>query len=223
MKVLKLFILLTLSVSVFYSCNDKLSDDEIEIQTSLFPLNIGNNWTYDLIYKGDNPYETEISKTEIQYSYKIDGQEGFSFQEYVKGQPISLFNNDNEGNLIESFFYSEVLVHKTIYLKNNIKEGDKWTYKSVVYTDDDYSNYDIEEQEMTCISSDTLISTPYGDYHCKGISYHPGGMQEDGTPNHTFIIYASPNIGIVKVLHYEHNGGKTYLFTEKILTDHTVK
>jgi hypothetical protein len=206
---------------IFYSCGD--SEPEMEKQSSLFPLNIGNIWTYEqTTYNGGIP-ETKITTTEIKYAYTIDGQYGFSPDEYIKGQPFSLFSNDNEGNTIEYFFDKEALVYKTIQFKKNAKANDKWIYKSAVFTNDDYLNYDIEEREKLCTTADTLIITPKGSFHCIGFVYHPGGYDDEGQPYHTMIQYFSENIGLVKNLHYEHIRGRTVLFSETALINYLVK
>jgi hypothetical protein len=210
-----------LFVVSFFSCGD--DESEIGKQPPLYPLNIGNTWTYELTtYNGGTP-QKETIKSDIKYYYEINGQKGFSPEEYIKGEPFSLLENDNEGNCIEYFFDKDVLVHKTIAFKKNIQTNGKWNYKSVIYTNGDYSKYEIEEREITCTSSDTVIVTPKGSFHCMGFSYHPGGSDANGNPNHTMVQYFSENIGLIKYLHYEHYNGKTTLFGETVLIDYSVK
>ncbi|GAB6011190.1 hypothetical protein [Viscerimonas tarda] len=222
MKTLKLsFIFLLLGIS-FYSCEK--DETETNRQLPLFPLNIGNTWVYEqTTYNvGATPFTT-TTKTEIKYRYTIDKQKGFSSTEYADGQPISLVNNDNEGNCIEYFFDKDALVHETIFCKKNAKTNDKWICKSIVYTNGDISNYRIDEQEITCTSSDTVIVTLKGSFRCMGFSYHPGGLDDNGNPYHTMIQYFSENVGLVKYVHYEHDYGKTTLFTERVLIDYILK
>jgi hypothetical protein len=219
MKVLSLFCIFLSFGYIFYSCGD--GEPEIEKQSSLFPLTIGNTWTYDQTIRYGVP-GTRITITEIN-SYTIDGQTGFSTSEYIKGQPFSLLNTDNEGNTIEYFFDKDALVHKTIFLKKNVKANDRWIYKSAVFTNDDYLNYDIVEMEMVCTTVDTLIITPKGSFHCIGFTHHPGGYNNEGQPNHTMMQYFSENIGLVKNLHYEHYQGKATLFNETVLIDYFVR
>ncbi|MDR2040580.1 MAG: InlB B-repeat-containing protein [Bacteroidales bacterium] len=193
--------------------------EERKRQKSLLPLSIGNSWSYEnTSYNGGVP-KTITTNENIQNSYVIDGITGFSFSEYKSGQPISLFENDENGNLVEYLFNNDKFVHSTILYKKDVKKGDNWTYKSAVYTNDDFSKYKIEEWVITCITSDTIISTPKGNYHCIGFSYHPGGEQRNGDPNHTMIDFLSENIGKVKLLHYEHDNGRSWLFRERVLID----
>jgi len=188
-------------------------------QNPLFPLNIGNSWTYE----NTTPYGSTQMQMKVLHSYTIDGITGFAFSEYLKGEPISLFESDRNGNFLEHLFNNDKFVHSTILYKNNVKKGDSWIYKSAVYTDDDFSECEIEERVITCITADTIITTPKGDFHCIGFAYHPGGKQDNGDPNHTMIDFLSENIGKIKSLHYEHENGKTWLFQEQILIDYFLK
>ena len=211
------FMLLGILMIFVSSC--KNDDPTNEQQKPLFPLNVGNSWTYD----DTTPYGTTQVKMNILYSYTIDGKTGFALSEYKTGEPISLFKNDKDGNLVENLFNKDKFVHSTILYKKNVKKGDSWIYKSAVYTNGDYSKYEIEERIMTCIVSDTLITTPVGNFRCVGFLFHPGGNQANGDPNHTMIHYLSENVGRVKTLHYEHDNGRSWLFREQILTDYSLK
>ncbi|GHT40080.1 hypothetical protein FACS189437_05140 [Bacteroidia bacterium] len=222
MNTVKLVGVLMLVTFGLYSCENE--ESEIERQSVIFPLNVGNSWTYETTTYNMNKPETNTFKMEIKNLYTIDGQKGFSSQEYIKGKPISLLDNDNEGNCMEYLFNNDKLVHKTTIFKKNVKKGDKWIYKSAVYTNDDYSQYEIEEWEKVCSSSDTVIVTPKGSFRCVGFTYHIGGSGEVGeSSGNTFIEYLSENIGRVKYLHYEHFSGKTVLFNEMVLTDYSLK
>ncbi len=218
MNLLKSLIPILLFGILFYSCEN--SNDEI--QSPIYPANIGNKWIYEETTSANTP-NTEIVQSEVKYQYTIGGVKGFSFIEYAEGEPISMINSDNEGNCIEYLFNKNTLVNKTIAFKKNVKKGDKWVYKPAVYTGSDYSKYKIEEREITCIASDTVIVTPKGSFHCIGYRSHPGGFDSEGLPYHTMFHYLSENVGLVKQLHYEHDNGRTTLFKEKVLTDYYVK
>ncbi|GHT22141.1 hypothetical protein AGMMS4957_11970 [Bacteroidia bacterium] len=209
-----------------YSCGENTPEIEPgeentpEIEKPIFPLNIGNSWTYEETTHAMTNPEVETVKSEMNNVYTIDGQSGFSARKYVKGEPISLLNNDNEGNCIEYLFNNDKLVHKTIIFKKNIKKGDKWIYKSAVYTDGDFSQYKITDMEKTCIASDTIITTPKGDFKCVVFSYNPSGaVDKEGNPNDVFVQFLSENVGLVKFQRYELQN----LFSERILTDYTIK
>ena len=221
MKKYDLLIALVAFLFLFSACEKDTPSKADE--TPLFPLDTDNSWTYEQTsFNGGKP-EVRTYNTEPKYFYTIDGYEGYSLGEYVKGEPISLINNDTEGNCIEYLFNNDKLVHQTILHKKDLKKGEKWTYKAAVYTNDDYSKYSIEEREKTCIATDTIISTPKGDFSCVGISYHPGGFAKDGTPNHTMVQFLSENVGIVKHMHYEHANGDTWLFSESVIVDYSLK
>jgi hypothetical protein len=209
---MRVFILVLTVLSGLYSCSDETTDD---IQLPIFPLNDGNEWIYS---SSSNPTPNSMKVT----ACTVDGVKGFTLQEYVKSMPVSLLNNDSEGNCIESLFNNDKLVHQTVFVKKNVKKGDTWIYKSAVYTNDDYTQYEIEEWEKTCITADTLIVTPKGSFRCVGFKYHPGGTDSEGRPNHTMVHFLSENTGIVKMLHYEHEGGKTWLFDERLLIDYSL-
>lgn len=212
--------LLFVSFMVFFCACEK-EDVKYESTTPLYPLNIGNSWSYqDTI---NNRPETIIEVQDIQYSYTINDIHGFSFQEYKTGSPCVLFNNDKNGNFIVYLFDNNQLVHSSVLYKKGAKKGDSWTYLSTVFTNDNYLDYDIEEQKITCIASDTIIRTSKGAFHCTGFSYHPGGFQENGDPYNTKIDYLSDNVGIVKSFHYEHENGKSWLFREQTLIDYSIK
>lgn len=216
MSILRLTLLTVLILFISSCSKEEPKNDQ---QNPLFPLNIGNNWSY----KNSTSYDTTETQMNVSHSYTIDEITGYSFGEYEKGEPISLFKNDKDGNFVEYLFNNDKLIHSTIMYKKNINRGDNWIYKSAVYTDDDYTEYEIEERIMTCITSDTLITTPLGDFQCIGFSYHPEERQDNGDPSHTMINFLSENIGLVKALHYEHEGGSTWLFNEQILIDYFLK
>ena len=212
------FVLLGILMLFVSSCG-KEEDPKNERQNPLFPLNIGNSWTYD----NTTSYGTTQMQMNVLYSYTIDGITGFALSEHIKGEPISLLENDKDGNCVEYLFNNDKFVHNTILYKKNVKKEDNWIYKSAVYTNGDYSKYEIEEWMITCIASDTIITTSKGNFHCIGFSYHPGGKQENGEPNHTMIDFLSENVGLIKKIHYEHERGNTWLFREQILTDYSLK
>ncbi|MDR1864274.1 MAG: hypothetical protein LBR08_01745 [Bacteroidales bacterium] len=202
-----------------YSCGK--DEPEKEKQIPLLPLNVGNSWTHEQTWHGQDRKETV--RMEINSLHVIDGYERFALSEYEKGMPISLLNSDDEGNCVEYLFNRDAFVHKMMVFKNHLQKGDKWIYLSAVYSNYDYSKYKIEEMEMTCCAADTLIVTPKGSFRCVGFSHHPGGCDDTGEPLHTMFQFLSAGAGIVKYVHYEHDNGKTTLFTDRVLTDYSLK
>jgi len=192
-------------------------------QKPLFPLSIGNNWSYvETFYDGDYT-DSQTDQLNVLGSYTIDGITGFALNEYKKGYPISLLENDKEGNLVEHFFNNDKLVHTTILFKKNVKKGDSWAYKDVVYSDSTHSSaYNIEDVIVTCVTTDTIITVPKGDFHCIGFSYDEG-KQSNGDPENTIFYFLSENIGLVKYILYEHADGMTYYSYDRVLTNYTLK
>lgn len=206
-------LLILLVLPVFYGC-DSESDNTPSLP--IYPLSEGNSWTYESrIYSYGIDDTPRIYKLEMK-AYTIDGHKGFSGQEYVKGWPISLLNNDDKGNCIESLFINDKLVHQTLLYKKDVKKGDKWIRKTAVYINDDYSQCRIQDREITCISVDTLISTPKGNFHCIGLKYSP-------TPDDTMFEFLSENVGRVFYQHYEKIYGKDKLHDDLTLADYTLK
>lgn len=204
-------LVLIVATCVLYSCQK----EDIEISYNvLLPLNTMNEWKYiDTTfhyYSGVTEADTSIISF-VNY-YKIDNVEGYTYKTYEKGKPISLLNNDKSGNLEEFFLASDTLVFNTIRYKLDVKKGDVWKFKTAVYSDNDYSNAEVREFEMICITSDTIISTPCGDFSCIGYQYSPTSGSD------IFIQYYSINVGWIQSLHFEEGN----LFRKKVLADYTL-
>jgi len=217
-KRLKKITLLGILLLFISSCEKEEPDNNR--QNPIFPLNIGNNWHYEgTYYTGD----TTSLQLHVFNSYTIDGITGFALSEYKKGQPISLLKNDEEGNLVEYLFNKEKLVHSTTFFKKNVEKGENWIYKAAVYTNGDYSKYTIEETVMTCITTDTIIKSPKGDFHCIGFSSQAEGKQENGDPHNKMFFYLSENVGIIKIIDYEYYNNNFNFLYEMTLTDYSLK
>ena len=206
-----LFVLTTMSV-ILSSCSKE--DNDIK-QSSILPLNVANEWTFIdstfHYYSGDIDLDT--SKIQFGYYYEIGDYSGYTSQPLVSGNPISLINTDNEGNAEEYLFLSDTLVFRNIRYKLNASRGDKWTFKTAVYTNGDYTKVTIRELEMKCTCSDTIIQTPKGNFTCKGFSYSPNNGDD------TFVSYFSENIGWILELHYEGSN----LFQKSTLLDYHIE
>jgi len=199
-------------------------DDPInEQQNPLFPLSVGNSWSYVGTFYDGGHTDSQTAQLGVLGSYTIAGITGFALNEYKKGYPISLLENDKDGNLMEHFFNNDKLVHTTIFFKKNVKKGDSWIYKGVFYSDiTNFTDYRIEDLTMTCVTTDTIITVPKGDFHCVGFSYNEG-KQSNGEPENTMFYFLSENIGIVKYILFEHVGGMTYYSYDQVLTNYTLK
>ena len=186
-------------------------------QRPLCPLNVGNSWTYEQTIYYEETSISQIGEVEIKSSNTIDGITGFSIEEYSEGDPVTLVNNDIDGNCVAYFFDNSLLIHNTILYKKNVKKDDHWDYKTVVYLDKDSSIYDIEQVTMTCVAVDTLITTPKGDFKCIGFSFSYGGVDENGNHNNTIISYISENVGEVKTLLFYKE-----IYSEIVLIDYHI-
>jgi len=203
-----LFVLTTVSV-ILSSCSKE--DKDIE-QLAILPLSIGNVWTFtdSTFHYYSGGIDVDTSKIKFDYYYEIGDYSGYTSQPVVNGNPITLINTDNEGNTEELLFLADTLVFRTIHFKINASKGEKWTFKTAVYSNGDYSNVSIRELEMQCTCTDTMIQTPKGVFSCKGFSYSPNNGED------TFVSYLSENIGWILMLHYEGN----ILFRKSTLLDY---
>lgn len=214
---------LTLAVTlVFYTSCDKEETKPSETN-KIFPVNMNNRWVYEGKYfHSETDIETYTFINEIKYEHTIAGIKGFALEDYKTGEPISLVNNDKDGNCIESFFDNNKLIFSEMIYKNKVNKNDTWKCKAAYFTGEDYNTYEIEELEKTCIAVDTIISTPIKNFNCVAHSYHPGGLDNKGNPYHTMIDFMAENIGVVKQLHYEHDKEKYWLFREITLIDYSI-
>ena len=214
MKAMKIQVFVLIGL-LLCSC-DKHKDSPLP----LLPLNVGNSWKYEYtLYYGETPY-SQIDEIEIKYSNTIDGITGYSFEEYSEGSPVTLMNNDAEGNCNAYFFDNGSLIQSTLVYKKDAKKGDHWEYKVVVFPDEDDSEYNIEQYSMTCVAVDTLITTPAGNFNCIGFSYDYGEAGEGEKSDMTMVNYLSENVGIVKTVYYNQGIG---LYSEGVLIDYHIK
>lgn len=206
-----LLVLATMSV-VLVSCGEDENDVK---QSSIFPMGVGNEWTYidSTFHYISGGSETDTSKIQFGYYYEVDGNSGYSPMQIENGAPMSLLNTDDAGNVEEYLFLSDTLVFRTLHYKKDAHKGETWSVKSAVYTNDDYSRVSIIEYDMKCICADTLIHTPKGDFLCKGYS----SSRDNG--DDVFVEYLSENVGWVLKLHYEDG----HLFTKSILLDYHIE
>lgn len=209
-----LLVLATMSV-VLVSCGEDENDVK---QSSIFPMGVGNEWTYidstfNYYYQGG--IETDTSKLQFSY-YELHGYSGYSQIPIEGTNPISLFNTDDAGNFVEYTFLSDTLAFRTIIYKKDAHKGETWGAKSAFYTDYD-PNVTVFEYDMKCICSDTLIHTPKGDFSCKGYSYSLNNGDD------VIVTYLSENVGWVLLLHYSYYDGEVGIFQKSILLDYHIE
>jgi hypothetical protein len=177
-------------------------------------MNIKNTWTYadTIFHYFSHTIELDTLVYKFEYYNCINGYCGYSNYPIDINYPVSFANSDTQGNLVEIGMSPDTLLYKSVYIKKNAIKGEKWTFKSAVYTNSDYTHFIIRELEMTCTNTDTLVHTPKGSFNCKAYSYSPAS-------GHTFIQYLSENVGVVMLKHYEGEN----LFRKRVLIDFYVK
>ena len=212
MNIKKQIFFLIVIGTIFSSCAKEKNETDTSV---IFPLNVGNVWSYVDTTFHYNTHEIEVGSSSMRfdYFYTVGDFSGYSPISVVKGNPVTFLNSDSDGNLEEYLFQSDSLIFSTIHFKKNAEKGDKWKFKTADYINGDYTKVTISESEMECIVSDTTISTPKGKFVCKGYKSSPNGGRD------TFISYLSENIGLIVTLHYE---GKN-LFQKSTLIDYYVK
>lgn len=190
------------------SCNK----DELTLKVdSLMPINSGNSWTYKYTYFNGNMENIDTTVITVGDKVTINGYACFAFIDESPYSAKFVASNDEYGNVVTYGGYSDVdtLVTPSIEFKKNAKLGDEWDY-SMISMDWDSGQFSETVTPVKCISTDTLISTPKGEFHCMAfeISINSG--------NHIFRHYLSANVGQVKTEHYEDN----YLFSYSELIDY---
>jgi hypothetical protein len=206
LKLIAIFsIILTVTI---ISC----SKDDIEIvgKKGLIPLKSGNNWTYK-IYRSNIEVGT-ITLTVGDY-ITINGSNGFKFSSgnYPFNETF-IVDNDNDGNFVTIGGYSDndTLISESIRYKKDAAKGDSWAYQELSYNEGGI--FEKTDIEVLCISADTIINTPKGDFKCKAFKRSPNSGLD------VFYDYISENIGIVKSTQFENNN----LFSYQILLDYKV-
>jgi hypothetical protein len=197
----------TLLLITFVSCEKEEQEKNID---SLMPINTGNSWTYKETYH-DYGYIIDTTTTEIGEKISINGISYFSTIPESPNNSRFLCGNDEFGNIVYYGAISnlDTLISTSVAYKRDAALGDKWNYE-MVYEDDNSGIFEEEETNVKCISTDTLITTPKGSFHCKVYESVINSGKD------TFKEYISINIGIVKTEHYEGD----YLFSFGELIDY---
>ncbi len=196
----KTFAVLNLLVGLLFIATS-CEKDAIEINTkALMPLNENNSWTYKQTWKSNSSEYIDTVKSAIGKKMNVSGQEGYIYN--IGQRPHNakfLSNTDINGNLILVGGVSDVdtLLVSSILYKYDAEKGDVWNADNVVLNED--GSFEKNTIEITCITNDTLITTPKGAFNCIVFKQSPNSGED------VFKYYFSRNVGIVKNEHFELN------------------
>jgi len=204
-----LLMALVLTFTLFVACEEENTDEPMV--TSLVPIKLGNTWTYRETNKvtqyGNEVHIDTFSQTVVG-PYTVNGVDYLSIEDSQEnfemlGQRF-FYGNDDQGNMM---FYggissTDTLILNSIYMKKNVTAGESWT-TSVAYFDEGDQTFKQSSYTFKCVSSDTLITTPGGSFHCK--VFEDLEMYE-GLPEEDFFlmrIYVADNVGLIKIENFE--------------------
>lgn len=214
MKKLSIYLILLVIISVTFASCEKDEDqetDKAEYVALLIPIYTGNIWTYKSTnYNAD---EENIDTTRIEVGEKviINGVTCYAFIEEQPSNVKFVGGNDSFGNFVT---YGGVSNNDTTFIpsvqfKKTALAGEQWDYTMVSYDDYD-EKFNVDTIPIKCISADTLITTPLGEFHCLAYAISINSNA------HTFRYYISSDLGIVKKEHFEGEN----LFSFDVLIDY---
>jgi hypothetical protein len=179
------------------SCNKE--NNEIN-KVGIIPLRSGNTWTYEVHRTEIDGHDTIINHGIDSINYqigdyvKIKGIYGFKFlnSENLFNLTI-LVDNDANGNFVTvgEYNHSDTLIEASIRYLKDAHIGDSWDNNEIFCINNSY--FEERINKIYCIKTDTLISTPKGEFNCKVFKWYPNNNSEN-----SYIEYVSENIGIVK-------------------------
>ena len=192
-------ILYVLGIFLLMITSCKKESDELLNSNVLIPVNTGNVWTYRSTRFSGLTAKIDTVESRIGSKVVIDGNEGFIINNTLRPFNATYFGiNNSEGNLISFGGFSDVdtLVVPSVQFRIDAETGEQWDFHDVIFSYDDGT---LEEKiiKVTCLSIDTLITTPMGDFTCSGFEQSPNSGED------LFNYFISENVGIVKVEHYE--------------------
>lgn len=213
-------------VVLFISCEE----EKIDQLACLMPIKTGNSWSYTSTTLFNNGQSTNNYKYTIGEKIEINGNNCYVIQtentlgvsSLIKKDEngtiilfgcASLIGNDNYGNVVRYGGISDVdtLIIPSIEYKKNAQVGDEWVC-SIVSMDWNSETFIETSKSIRCLSLDTLINTPKGDFHCMAFET-PGNSS-----NQRRRYYYSINVGEIRNEILE--GGIIRFYTE--LIDYTI-
>ena len=171
------------------------SDDQI------YPIKTGNTWTYErTLFVNDNVYLIDTIDIVVGNRTTIDGNTGFSFDNNEIPGLLFLVDNDKYGNFITYGCYDDTFsrMDESVRFRLNTKINTSWFYHGFSWGW--YTGTIITSNQVKCLSTDTLISTPKDDFHCMAF--------REWLPDGKRYSYLSVNVGLVKQETLFDNGNK---------------
>lgn len=212
MKTQNLILTLIAILSVISSACEKESNEPSQTQV-LVPINEGNVWTYRCTSFDDSAEIIDTTNFTVGQKVTINGYKGFIINNGERPYNAAFWGyNDSKGNFVSMGGFSDIdtLISPSVQFKIDAIKGDKWDYNDVVFN---YNDGTFEEIaiEITCLSIDTLISTPKGAFKCRLFEQSPNEGED------VFRFFVSENVGIVKSEHFEYD--ELFSFNELIDLD----
>ncbi len=102
----------------------------------------------------------------------------------------------------------DTLMNKTLFLKYPASKGDTWGVPWISYDLWDNKFLYPDTLTFTCISSDTLLKTPVGNFDCV-VYYFEKSQGEDILFDDLIYDYYSPGVGLVG-RHYKREGSRNF-------------
>ncbi|MEW6509286.1 MAG: hypothetical protein AB1432_16260 [Bacteroidota bacterium] len=237
------FILLTF---IMISCKDNSVDPLPVKYDPLIPLSVGNYWLYQGYYLYDDgsvnfpqdyKYGFIVSEPPLQLNDRKDTQ---YYQVSYCGEDLKpiddsnwllyggskLVHQDNNG-----FYYAGIVRKDTVTMTFSdlifpypTKEG-KSTSGHVFYysTLGNYSNVpDDVITQYTCVSTDSLFSTPFGDFRC--IVYKMAYQDFEPLFRDDVYYFIKPGLGIVGIVQmvYHYSSNKYSYLNKHVLTQYKI-
>lgn len=181
--------------------NDTSNNDTIIIDTItsipnrndlLIPLAVGNTWNY-----GGTASSVIDNKYQIIYNNETINVFTFGNSQY---DDRFLLSYDSFGNIYcnGATIPLDTLHTKTLYLSDTCPAGTIWDCFQVVVSGSSATSVDTVEILRTlskkCFVSDTIITIPLGQFHCKGFRY----SFPDDSDTREYVDFYSKGVGLIK-------------------------
>ena len=205
-----------LLVTSLIGCNK----DESEANKNFFPLAVGNTWRFESVTDGEvrSFYQKIVAEKDFAFG---DKQTLGYFIEYGvdESKPNSkkaILGKDNSGGVLNVGIAnnSDELIRPSTFFKYPVLPGDSWKYDHLSFSYQD-GNTELKydgSYEMSCISIDTEVETPYGVFKCIVYKDHFSPYEDEIWERLAFV---APGYGIVKTENWQ-NG---ILVNWMVLTD----
>jgi len=194
MKIYLYFFALVLSSFLLSSCKNTTDSSSgtpaSATKQDLFPLSVGNHWTYHT--KG-----YDLNTIDTTYTILIANEETYQGHDAF-AYTASNYWNDGIYYRSNSDIYNVVSTTSTFLLRYPMSVG-----ASIVVLDTVYSNGQFNKLTFILKDSNEAVLVPAGTFIC----YHYDQVQVDGTPSmidtNTKSFFYSPGVGLVQQKNYQ--------------------